>query len=304
MRITAPSLTFAAAFGPYESHLRGGSGGKSPKTVVAYLGALRKLLAVIGDKPLDSITTFDIEQFIIRIDQDPRYAKNSLNNYVRSLRPFFRWALAKGEIDHNPMDQIRTPGAADVLVPVPLDRELELLIECIGPRRRDFAARRDHAIVRLFMSTGVRRAELANMRVGDYDRDLGQVLVTGKGDRQRIVGISGDRAVDAMDAYLRVRVMHPARDLPWLWLGEKGRLTPMGVYQMLQRRARQAGISIHPHQFRHWYAHQFLSAGGQETALQTSAGWRTRQMVGRYAASAGSARAAAESRRLAVGDLI
>jgi integrase len=56
--------------------------------------------------------------------------------------------------------------------------------------------------------------------------------------------------------------------VPWLWLGLFGRLTAWGRVQMLRRRSRQAGLpDLHPHQFRHTFAHQWLAQGGSETDL-------------------------------------
>lgn len=79
----------------------------------------------------------------------------------------------------------------------------------------------------------------------------------------------------AVDRYLRVRQRHGRADLPWLWLGEKGQLTDSGVVQMLKRRGRESGvIGVHAHSFRHWFAHEALTAGMQEGEVMALAGWQ------------------------------
>lgn len=83
----------------------------------------------------------------------------------------------------------------------------------------------------------------------------------------------------------------------------RGRLTDSGVAQLLRRRGRQAGMPLlHAHQFRHTYAHEALSQGMQEGEVMALAGWRSRDMLSRYAKSAEWDRAIASARRLAIGD--
>jgi integrase len=111
------------------------------------------------------------------------------------------------------------------------------------------------------------------------------------------------KAVKALDRYLRVRLGHEASYLADLWLGSQGALTASGIQQMVRRRCREAGIpEIHPHQFRHTWAHQMKSRGASDETLRTIGGWKSPTMLTRYAASTAAERAREVHFRLAPGE--
>ncbi|MEZ5264686.1 MAG: site-specific integrase, partial [Acidimicrobiales bacterium] len=224
----------------------------------------------------------------------------SVATAYRCLQQLFRWLVDEDEIAASPMASMRPPKVPTNPPPVVEGADLtKLLKACEG---RDFAARRDMAIISILVDTGMRLAELAGVKVSDISLDLDVAIVHGKGRRLRSVPF-GKKTATAIDRYLRARARHPDRELDALWLSTKGRLTDSGIRQMLERRCARAEIPvINPHRFRHTFAHQWLVDGGQEGDLMQIVGWSSRDMVGRYGASAAAERAREAHKKLSPRD--
>jgi site-specific recombinase XerD len=108
---------------------------------------------------------------------DSRSASTALNKY-KGVQQFFNYLLECEEIDRHPMEKLSQPDTPDKLVPVVSDDELSRLLEtCRGKNYRD---RRDMAIIRLFLDTGARLTEVANLKLADVDLRRDGVLVQGR----------------------------------------------------------------------------------------------------------------------------
>jgi len=218
-----------------------------------------------------------------------------------NLRVFCRWLAEESDSADPYIDPALNRYTRPVEPPPLLDADLisGLLRVTAG---RDARSLRDNAIIRLLL-TGMRREEITTLRVECIDlRTRVAVTVGLKGNPGRMVGF-GRKTAHALSRWLRVRRDHPwagSEDTGPLWLGKRHQsaLTGNGIYQMLHRRAVEAGYpaeSVRPHLFRHTRAHEHLADGGSEGDLMRQMGWTDRSMVDRYGASAAQARSIADA---------
>lgn len=270
---------------------------RTKKTRDTYLEALQRLrefLAAHGySEELTAIKKFMLEQ--VRT-----HTANSAMTRYNALRQFFKWCYEEDEIAINPAEKLRAPKQTETVTPILSENELKRLLKtCEG---KSFADRRNTAIIRVFLDTGLRRSELANLTLEQVDLTERVIIVYGKGRKYRLVPI-GIKTTQALDKYLRMRKSHPHAGLPNLWVGQLGAMTHNGIYHTLVKLAEEAGIKeFHPHMFRHTFAHEFLKAGGGETEAMTIAGWKSRNLLDRYGAAGKAERARSSHKLYSPGD--
>jgi integrase/recombinase XerC len=266
---------------------------KSPRTVVNYHDTMTLFTTWLVDagRPTapEAVTAETLRRWLAEL-VDTRSASTARTRWT-GMRNFWAWAHAEGEIPTNPMADVKPPAVPEVLVQMLTAEQLrDLLASCDGPRMVD---RRDLALILLYADTGARLSEIVGAELDDLDLRGRSLRIMGKGRRPRVVPF-GARTARALDRYLRIRARQPYAASPWLWLsGKDGRsISPNAVAQMLRRRGREIGVpGLHAHMLRHGFADAWLKSGGNEGDLMELAGWRSRQMLTRYAAATRAERA-------------
>lgn len=282
----------------WECSLR--AGGKSPSTIRSYRDAARTLVAHLGPS-VETLTRRHLEGWL-SWQLESGAARTSVKARFAALQQWFKWMIREGELKESPLQDLRAPRLQEKTVPVVSSGALfRLLRNCSGPSFND---KRDAAIFRLLLDTGLRASELVGLKVFDVDRREQTLTVLGKGNRLRVVPY-GSRAAEALNRYLRARAKHRKADTEPLWLSHIATLSYAGLQRMLYRRCDAAGIPrLHAHQFRHTFAHEWLKNGGSEGDLMEIGGWHDRAMLDRYGRSGRSQRAREAHRKFSPGDRI
>lgn len=220
--------------------------------------------AANGAGDLASITTHLVRSWLAKLRHRDLSAA-STQRMLSSLRSFLRDQLARGRIGSNPAAEVRAPKKPRTL---PKTVEKDALNAALDRPGGDGLAVRDHAIVELFYSSGLRLAELCALNVDSVgSREL---RVTGKGSKTRIVPV-GSKALAALQRWVRERALIVKDDERALFVGREGRrLSPRTVEYRVRAWARAAGLpgGLHPHRLRHSFATHLLEESGDLRAVQ------------------------------------
>jgi len=247
---------------------------RSPQTILFYRDRLKWFVDFIKPETLlNDVGTGDIKTFFSKQDSSHCYAYHAK---YRALRAFLNWCIKQNYLLKSPLT-FSPPKLPDTIKPAFTDNELKDIIKaCTGS-----LGLRNKAIVLTLIDTGIRREELARIKLTDINIEARLIQIMGKGRKQRLLSIT-PTTLKTIWQYLKTR-KNPNE---YLWLSEEGRpLTGDGIGQILQTLMQRGGITGHKasaHVFRHTFANNFLDSGGDPLDLQYLLGHASLKMVENY----------------------
>jgi len=191
----------------------------------------------------------------------------SIQRRLSALRTFFNYLLREHAVQRNPGLDVRAPRSEQHL---PDTLNVDDVNHLLTAGRDDTLGLRDHAMLELLYSSGLRLAELVALNLGDVDFAERMVRVTGKGAKTRVIPV-GSKAITALQAWFKVRPLQQAADETAMFTSRSGRrLGHRAVQQRVKQWARRKGIpgDLHPHTLRHSFASHVLESSGDLRAVQ------------------------------------
>jgi len=243
--------------------------GLSENSLASYSQDLTSLLIFLRDKSFRLEELSDKALFLYLTYLRAKGLKSrTLARHLSSLRGFFAFAMGERWYKEDPGHLLENPKLPKKL-PEFLDRD-EISRILAQPDTSTKLGMRDKAMLELLYAAGLRVSELIQMKVLDYDAQIGILRVFGKGAKERLVPIHFT-AQGILNRYLENTrpIFKPAEDNMFLNRSGKG-LTRQGVWKLIKKFAEKAGIkrSISPHTFRHSFATHLLEGGADLRTVQ------------------------------------
>lgn len=244
----------------------------SPLTVKAYSDDLKSFQSFLKSKfdfdVLQEVSYGQIRSWVVALS-DVGLSNRSINRKISSLKTFYKFLLKVKEIDNSPLAKHQSLKTLQKIQIPFSEKELNAVLDMSF--ENNFKGVRDRLIIELFYSTGIRRAELIDLKLVDFDLSLNTIKVLGKRNKERILPLL-DGVVPLIKQYLAFRSdLEVIEDANSFFLTEKGRK----LYKTLVYRVINDYFSIvsekvkkSPHVLRHSFATHLLNNGADLNSVK------------------------------------
>ena len=257
----------------------------SGHTLTAYRKDLNSFSMYVGEQRVKDVDHVRIRGFLSSL-YERGLSKTSVARALAAVRSLYRWLAREGVVEQNPAVLVATPRLPKKLPRVPSIEEINSVLDGEMPECAAFPER-DRLLLELLYGCGIRNSELVGIDVEHVRRSGEEILIRGKGKKERIVAF-GDSALAALEAYLpaRQKLLAVCRTAtPALLVNQRGgRLTTRSVGRIVKNIAIAKGLNgdIHPHTLRHAFGTHMLAEGADLRAIQELLGHERLSTTQRY----------------------
>ena len=250
----------------------------SVNTVDSYLRDITKLADYLGPENKNiqptEVHLKDLQEFV-NVLTEIGIAASSQSRIISGIRSFYHFLLLENEIKSDPTELLEMPRKGRKLPDVLTIAEVEQMLSIIDLSKPN--GERNKAIIETLYGCGLRVSELVNLKLSNLHFDEGFIMVTGKGDKQRIVPV-GSSAVRQIEQYVTFvrnthKIMRESEDV--LFLNQRGhKLTRAMIFEIVKKFTVLAGITknVSPHTLRHSFATHLVENGADLRAVQEMLG--------------------------------
>ncbi len=237
--------------------------GASLNTLISYRNDIKQFLELISPQKITDVTTEDIECSLKELKERGNTAK-TLSRKISCIREFFKFLQSENIIKESPANKLITPKIGKALPDFLTKEDIEKI--CMAAKsKRSFPFMRMHVMIELMYVAGLRVSELVSLPENAINYDMQQVLIHGKGNKERIVPVTKEVIRDILN-YVEIRDgFMGTRKSNWMFPSEKslsGHITRDGFFKNLKKIAFEAGIppeKVHPHILRHSFATRLVN---------------------------------------------
>ncbi len=246
--------------------------GLSTLTCQNYARDIKLLESLAENTALNLVQNTQIRRFIATLHSRGLSGK-TIARALSAWRGFYDYLIHHKGFTQNPVTGLRAPKTAKTL---PQALSTDQAVKFVNIQGDGLLEQRDHAILELFYSSGLRLSELVNLDIDMLDFVEGTVTVTGKGNKTRIIPV-GSHAISAIQTWLQRRALIVINDKnpKAIFVTQQGRrITPRAVQYRIKEWAIKQGINtdMHPHLLRHSFATHVLQSSQDLRAVQEMLG--------------------------------
>lgn len=242
----------------------------SQNTIINYQSDLTQFFDFI-QKPVDQITKEDISKFLSYLKEEKIQTSTS-NRKLSALKSFYKFLVREDIVVNNPTIVIECAKIEHKVIEVLDNGDIDVILSKITNQR-------DRLIIEILYGTGIRREELARIRLQDINFNKGIIKIFGKGSKERIVPIHPN-ALNLIKDYIN------SHDSEWLFPSKKYKdrhISIRRINEIVASYSETTGFKLNPHKFRHSFATALFENGADIKVIQNLLGHESINTTNIYA---------------------